>query len=65
MVGGNDIKAITINILTRTLTNNVAAQYSWLGGKKSLYFPIYVYGKLYCVRKISFISIKDINIYRM
>jgi len=37
-VGGNDIKSITINILTRTLTNSVATEYSWIGGKKKLVF---------------------------
>ncbi|XP_036138301.1 uncharacterized protein LOC118644262 [Monomorium pharaonis] len=38
LVGGNDLKSITINILTRTLTNSVATEYSWIGGKKKLIF---------------------------
>ncbi|XP_032689877.1 uncharacterized protein LOC116853111 isoform X4 [Odontomachus brunneus] len=38
MVGGNNLKSITTNILTRTLTNSIAAEYSWFGGKKKLVF---------------------------
>jgi len=38
IVGGHDLKSITLNILTRILTNSVATKYSWLGGKKKLVF---------------------------
>lgn len=38
IVGGNNLKSIITNILTRTLTNSVAAEYSWFGGKKKRVF---------------------------
>lgn len=47
MVGGNDLKSITLNILTRTLTNTVAAKYSWLGGKKK-----HIFSELYLWKTI-------------
>ncbi|XP_012524126.1 uncharacterized protein LOC105829651 [Monomorium pharaonis] len=38
MVGGHGLKSLTLNILTRALSNFIATKYSWVGGKKKFVF---------------------------